>query len=303
MCLAISHSVFNRIFGRKTDPPLDEVELKGTHYENWMDTIYSSIARLRKLDWKKLSVNGCGGDRLGALMYDAGSDRTVVMCHGYRTHHFCNTAVAAGYFLDRGYNVILLILRGHEGSEGRYITFGALEHKDLLLWLEMLEKKMHLGKIVLYGISLGSNIVMRASEFIKPGGAVKAIVADCGFINTRETLYKQVTNRAKNIVQRIIYPVVFLPILKGLRFYSRRNGFDIYEGDTRVSLSRTKIPFFFLHGAKDVVVDLKDTEENFRACNSPKEMFISREAQHGGCFADGGEKLRRKLDEFLGRYI
>ena len=302
MCLAISHSLFNKVFGRKTDPPLDEVELDGTHYEKWKDIIYSSIARERNLSWKKLSIKGCNGDKLGAMMYDCGSDKTAVLCHGYRTHHFCNTAVAAGYFLDRGYNIILIILRGHEGSEGKYITFGALEHKDLLLWLEMFEEKMHLKKIVLYGNSLGSNVVMRASEFIKPG-IVKAIIADCGFINTRETLYKQVNNRAKNFIQRLFYPLAFMVLLRGMRFYGKREGFDIFEGDTRVSLSRTRIPFFFLHGAKDKVVPLKDTEENFRACASAKEMFISKQAEHGGCFADGGEKLAGQLDIFLAKYI
>ncbi len=302
MCLAISHSVYKKIFGRKTDPPLDEVELMGTHYEKWKDIMYDSIARLRKLEWKDLYINGVGGAKLKAMMHDVGSDKTVVMCHGYRTHHFCNTAVAAGYFLDRGYNVILLILRGHEGSEGDYITFGALEHKDLLLWLEMFEKKMGLKKIVLYGISLGSNVVMRASQYIKPG-VVRAAVADCGFINTAETLCTQVVNRSRNIFQRILFPIVFKPILRGMRFYSKKNGFDIYEGDTRKALSRTKIPFFFLHGAKDIVVPLKDTEENYKACASDKDIYISKIAEHGGCFADGGEKLRKKLDGFLGRYV
>ena len=302
MCLLISQSLFRKVFGRKTDPPLDEVELVGTHYEKWRDIINGSIARLRGLEWKQLHIKGCGGVKLTAMMYDAGSDKTAVMCHGYRTHYFCNTAVAAGYFLDRGYNVVLIISRGHDGSEGEYITFGELEFKDLLLWLDMLEKKMKMEKIVLYGISLGSNTVMRASEFIKPG-AVRAIVADCGFMNTRETLTKQVANRGKNFVTRIIYPLVFVPILYGMRVHGKKNGFDIFSGDTRVSLSKTRIPVFFLHGAKDKVVPLKDSEMNYKACASPKELFISKEAEHGACFADGGADLAAKLDGFLGKYI
>ena len=302
MCLLISHSVYKKIFGRKTDPPLDEVELMGTHYERWKDIIYGSIARLRQLEWKDLYIDGVGGARLKAMMHDVGSDKTAVLCHGYRTHHFCNTAVAAGYFLDRGYNVILLILRGHEGSEGDLITFGAFEHKDLLLWLDMFEEKMHLKRIVLYGISLGSNVVMRASAHIKKG-AVKAIIADCGFINTKETLYTQVVKRSKNVFQRVVFPVIFTPILHGMRHFSKKDGFDIFEGDTRKSLAKTKIPVFFLHGAKDIVVPLKDTEENYKACASDKGIYISKLAEHGGCFADGGEKLRKKLDEFLGRYV
>ena len=274
MCLLISHSVYKKIFGRKTDPPLDEVELMGTHYERWKDIMYGSIARLRQLEWKDLYIDGVGGARLKAMMHDVGSDKTAVLCHGYRTHHFCNTAVAAGYFLDRGYNVILLILRGHEGSEGDLITFGAFEHKDLLLWLDMFEEKMHLKKIVLYGISLG---------FL-----LEVVVAD---------------HRGANVFQRVVFPVIFTPILHGMRHFSKKDGFDIFEGDTRKSLAKTKIPVFFLHGAKDIVVPLKDTEENYKACASDKGIYISKLAEHGGCFADGGEKLRKKLDEFLGRYV
>ena len=302
MCLLISQSLFKKVFGRKTDPPLDEVELVGTHYENWRDIINNSIARIRTLEWKKLQVKGCMGDKLGAMMYDAGSDKTAVLCHGYRTHHFCNTAVAACYFLDRGYNIVLIISRGHEGSEGEYITFGELEFKDLLIWLEMFEKKMKMKNVVLYGISLGSNTVMRASEFIKPG-MVKAIIADSGFMNTRETLTKQVANRGKNFITRLFMPIAFVPLLFGMRVHGKKNGFDIFSGDTRESLSRARVPVFFIHGAKDKVVPIKDSEMNYKACASPKEMFTSKEAQHGACFADGGEKLAKMLDDFLGKYI
>ncbi|MCR4617180.1 MAG: alpha/beta hydrolase [Lachnospiraceae bacterium] len=300
--MAISHSVFKRVFGRKTDPPLDTIELNGTHYEEWKDIIYGSIGRLRELDFEKLHIKGCNGDRLTALKYDNGSDKTAVLYHGYRTHYLSNTAVAAGYFLDRGYNLILIISRGHEGSEGKYITFGALEHKDLLLWLEYFEKHLGIKKMVLYGISLGSNVVMRASEYIKPG-IVKAIIADCGFINTKTIIHTQVVSRSKNAFQRIVFPVLAIPIVRGMRFFAKREGFDIFDGDTRVSVSRTKIPMFFIHGEKDDVVPIKETEENYRACASPKDIFISKKASHGGSFADGGDKLKDRLDAFLERFI
>ena len=302
MCLLISQSLFKKVFGRKTDPPLDEIELVGTHYENWRDIINNSIGRIRSLEWKKIHIKGCQGDKLCAMMYDAGSDKTAVLCHGYRTHHFCNTAVAGCYFLDREYNIILIISRGHDGSEGEYITFGELEFKDLLLWLEMFEKKMKLKNVVLYGISLGSNTVMRASEFIKPG-MVKAIIADSGFMNTRETLKKQVANRGKNVFAKILYPIAFVPLLFGMRVHGKRNGFDIFNGDTRESLSRARVPVFFVHGAKDKVVPIRDSELNFKACASPKDIFTSKDAEHGACFADGGDRLAEQLDRFIGKYI
>ncbi len=302
MCFAISHSIFRKVFGRKTDPPLDEIELVGTHYEPWKDIIYNSIGRLRGLEWKPLSIKGCNGDKLSALMYDNGSDKTAVLCHGYRTHYFSNTAVAAGYFLDRGYNIILIISRGHEGSEGQYITFGALEHKDLLLWLDMFEKKLGLKKVVLYGISLGSNVVMRASQFIEPG-MVKAVIADCGFINTKTIIHTQVHLRSKNEFQRLLFPYLAIPVVRNMRHYAKKAGFDIFDGDTRVSVSKANVPIFFIHGAKDDVVPLRESKENFKACRSPKELFISANAAHGSAFADGGLKLKEKLDIFLSKYI
>lgn len=302
MCL-ISHNIYNRTFGRKTDKPFDEIDLKGTHYEPYMDKIAVGMKMLRSLNWKKLYVKGVNGDKLAAYYYDCGSDRTAILCHGYRSHYFSNAVAPGTYFKNAGYNLLILVLRGHEESEGKYITFGELEHKDLLIWVDKVEKDLGCKKIVLYGVSLGSNTVMRASEFIS-SKAVKAIVCDCGFINTMSIIKTNVKARCSNWFQSVLYSAIATPLIAEMRLWGRKLGkFDIFHGDTRKSISANNIPAFFIHGQKDKVVPISATMQNFAACNSEKDIYISKNAAHGAAFLDGGDVLSKKLDAFLGRFV
>lgn len=302
MCL-ISHSIFNKVFGRKTDPPLDTLDLRGTHYEAYIDKVKSGMAMLRALPWKKIYMEGVNGDKLAAYYYDCGADKTVIMCHGYRSHYFSNAAAPGVYFKNAGYNLLMLVLRGHEESEGKYISFGELESKDLLLWIDKAVNDLGCKKLVLYGVSLGSNTVMRASEFIA-APEVKALVCDCGFINTMSSIKMNVKNRCNNLPKKLLFPILAIPLIGGMRLWGRRlGGFDIFSGDTRKSVANNKLPMFFIHGAKDIVVPLSATKANFEACKADKDIYIAKEAGHGCGFLAGGEKLKDKLDSFLGKYI
>lgn len=302
MCL-ISKNIFYRVFGRKTDPPFDEIDLVGTHYEEWKDKILDNIKVLRSLKWQLLKMKGCNGDKLVAYYFDNNSDKTAVICHGYRSHFLSNAACPGIYFKNQGYNLVLIVSRGHDKSAGDFITFGDLEHQDLKLWLDKIENELKPKEIVLYGVSLGSNTVMRTSEFIN-SKIVKAMVLDCGFINTRTIIHSQVEGRAKNLFQRLVYPVVAKPIVNGMRQWGKKLGnFDIFEGDTRKSISRSVIPAFFIHGAKDPVVPLSDTKANYEACKTEKELYIVDNAEHGAAFAAGGQDLEKHITDFVARFV
>lgn len=299
MARPISYKIFEKIFSRGTDPAFDEIELVGTHYEPYKDEILDNIKFLRALEWKTLKLTSFDGVELVAYYYDAGSDKTAVMCHGYRSHYLSNAACPGRYFADNGYNILMIVGRGHEKSGGKYITFGELEAKDLILWLDKAEKELELNKIVIYGVSLGSNTVMRASEFMNIS-IVKALVLDCGFTNTRVVLYNQIKRKAKPHSFGTFYSILSRPVMHLVRNYGVRLGnFDIYSGNTRKSLSKSKLPAFFIHGAKDKVVPVMNTRANYVSCPNKKEMFIAKNAEHGAAFAAGGKRLRDRLTLFL----
>lgn len=298
MAQTLSNKIFDKVFAPGLDPALDEVDLTITHYAPYADKINKSIAYLRTLDWKKLSMKSFDGAELVAHMHDVGSDKTIVICHGYKSHYFGNTSCAGKYFAENGYNIIQIVSRGHGESGGDFITFGEYEAKDLVLWLQKFEKELGLKQMIVYGISLGSNTVMRASEYIK-STAVKALILDCGFTNTRQTLLDQLKNKAKPGLKGLMV-MVGKPYIKRLRSIGiKRGGFDIYEGNTVESIKKSKLPSFFIHGKKDKTVPIANTMSNYEACPNKKEMYIAEEAAHGAAFAAGGHELEEKLMAFL----
>lgn len=298
MVQTLSKKLFDKVFAPGLDPALDEVDLTITHYAPYAERINESIGYLRTLDWKKLTMTSFDGAELVAHMHDVGSESTIVICHGYKSHYFGNTSCAGKFFAENDYNIIQIVSRGHGESGGDFITFGEHESKDLLMWLEKFEKELGLKKMIVYGISLGSNTVMRASEFID-SKAVKALILDCGFSNTRQALIDQLKRKAKPQFRGLLV-MVGKPYIKKLRNIGiKSGGFDIYEGNTAESIKKSKLPSFFIHGKKDSTVPIDNTIRNYEACPNKKEMYISENADHGAGFAAGGQELEEKLMAFL----
>ena len=82
------------------------------------------------------------------------------MVHGFRAIPFSNFSYSAYYFLEHGYNVLLISQRAHEKSEGKYITLGYLESTDVNEWVKYLEEKRGLNRIIIYGTSMGADTVL-----------------------------------------------------------------------------------------------------------------------------------------------
>lgn len=298
MARILSEKLFDKVFAPGLDPALDEVDLTITHYAPYADKINESIAYLRTLNWEKLSMKSFDGAELVAYMHNVGSENTIVICHGYKSHYFGNTSCAGRFFTENGYNVVQIVSRGHGESGGDFITFGEHESKDLLMWIDKLEKELGMKKMIVYGISLGSNTVMRASEFIN-SSAVKALILDCGFSNTKQTLIDQLRNKGKPYFGGLMVMVGKPYIRKMRKIGIERGGFDIFAGNTVESVKKSSLPAFFIHGKMDRTVPIENTMNNYEACPNKKELYIAENADHGAGFAAGGQELEEKIMSFL----
>ena len=115
------------------------------------------------------------------------SKRFVICVHG----HNCNgpdecSHLFPFYHSEMGCNYLLPDLRGHGRSDGNYIGFGALDHKDLKLWAYYLVERFGEDiEIILHGISMGAATVMLVNN-TSPIEQIKVIIEDCGFTNALE---------------------------------------------------------------------------------------------------------------------
>lgn len=69
---------------------------------------------------------------------------------------------ASEVFLQEGYEVFLLDLRGHGDSSGSETFFGYHEYRDVLSGIEYAKHKFSPKKLIVYGVSLGAVATMRA---------------------------------------------------------------------------------------------------------------------------------------------
>lgn len=169
--------LFEKLLAR---PNIDKAYAMVGPEDSWFDTIttvHNSLAEIRKLpheDWEIVSDDGL---KLKAVYYPCqGSDKTVVWVHGYTSHAERESAFPGLFYHSLGYNVLIPYLRAHGPSEGKYISLGALEHLDIMKWVDWVNERYPDGQILIHGLSMGGGIVLDLAD--KEMKNVKCLIAD-----------------------------------------------------------------------------------------------------------------------------
>jgi pimeloyl-ACP methyl ester carboxylesterase len=110
---------------------------------------------------------------------------TIVLLHGIRLDR--RSLVDAGCdFADAGYRSVLVDLRGHGDSTGTFLTYGAVESRDISQLLDALQSRgLSLGSLGVFGFSYGAAI---AVELGARDERVSAVVAVAPFASLREVM-------------------------------------------------------------------------------------------------------------------
>lgn len=147
--------------------------------DSWFDTIttvHNSLAQIRQLPHKHWQITSHDGLSLQAIFYPGNSDKTMIWVHGYTSHAERESAFPGLFYHSLGYNVLIPYLRAHGPSEGKYISLGALEHLDMLRWVDQVNAQFPDGEIMIHGLSMGGGIVLDLAT--KEMKNVKCLLAD-----------------------------------------------------------------------------------------------------------------------------
>lgn len=215
--------------------------------------------------------------------------RVAICCHGY-----CATPrsmqVQARLFYDKGFDVLLPAMRGHDASDGK-IGMAWLDRFDLLRWIDkIIELYGKSVSIALAGTSMGGATVIAASG-MNPPAQVKCVIDDCGFSSQRDEYYA--------CVKSVPLPkaLAVSPLAVGVRLV---HGYSIYDADI-VPLARSiTIPALFFHGERDAFVPLELGKKLYEACGSPDKSFLSvPDAAHACAYVKAPEKYTAAFTEFV----
>lgn len=221
--------------------------------------------------------------------------RIVLLSHGYKGSPFGDFAYISQFLHENGCDLFYIDQRCCGESEGMYITYGALERKDVVLWSRYIaERNTKQLPIYLYGESMGGAAVLMASGENLPK-EVKGIIADCAFRSMKGQLQDMARNWFHlSWIDLLLFRVDLYCRLLG--------GFRMKDADTTYAMRTNKRPILFFHGTADTFVDPRNSLYNFAICKAPKELVMIHGARHLCSAYVEPERYKEKLISFFQKY-
>lgn len=280
---------------RKDLPWLVEQDIKKTSYGKYYEFIVQSDRWLKEHKALDVYVTSHDGLKLHGLWIPANNPRgTVLFAHGYRSTMLVDFGLAFDFYHTHGMNLLIPEQRSHGKSEGRYITFGVKESRDMQSWLEFYNNQLSTEPIILSGLSMGASTMLFLADKDLPVN-VKGIIADCGFTSPYDIL--------SSVFKRVIH-LPAMPTLWVTDVFARLfAGFSLNEQDTRRSLAKSRLPIFMIHGVNDGFVPCEMTKMGYEACTGDKQLLLVDDADHGVSFLVAKDRYTAMITEFLDKCI
>ena len=286
--------LFDKLLGR---PDINKAYAMVDPSDSWYDTItkvHHSLAQIKQLPHETLQLTAHDGLVLQGIYYPAkqGDGTVTVICaHGYTSHAEREWAFPGLFYHSLGYNVLIPYQRAHGPSQGKYITFGALEHKDMMGWVDLINQRIPDGRIVLHGLSMGGGIVLDLCD--KPMNNVCALIADAPSTSIREFF----SNVARSIFKKEGDAVA----AHALTIFKQKFGADAEEFEGAELIKSCRYPLLLAAGSEE------GREESLSAlkasCPSPTEVIILPGCNHGNGMYKQTETYQSAIKEFVKKYL
>lgn len=268
------------------------IKMAGTDWSQYADFIAERKEQLLARTNEEVSIETQDGLMLHATYFPEGNEKKVALCfHGYTSEGMKDNFAISGYYLRKGYSLLLVDARAHGMSEGTYIGFGCLDRRDALGWLEwIIERCGEDVEILMHGTSMGGATVLMASGLELPT-QVKGIVSDCGFTSPKEVFTH---------VLHSMYHLPAFPAIPAANLMNKRlAGYGMDECNAAREVRNATVPILVIHGSADTFVPASMCDEIYENIASRKQKLIVEGAAHMESYYKDTESYEKALDEFI----
>lgn len=173
---------------------------------------------------------------------------TVLFLHGLYAESL-QLLPHALHFAERGYRAVLVDLRAHGQSGGRYVTFGVRERHDVAAVVDALRERRRLDRpLVLYGTSLGGAVALQGAATGVPADRVVAVAP---MAQPREV----VTGSGPEMLPDYLgWLVSDDRVEAAVGRAARIAGFTWADASTLSMAPRVDVPVLLVHGREDDIV-------------------------------------------------
>ncbi len=221
------------------------------------------------------------------------SDKWAIVIHGYTANPRFMAYYALQY-VERGFNVILPHMVGHDSDTVKYCSMGYKDKTVIIDWINYIIACNPEAKILMHGVSMGGATTMLVTGENIPSNVVCAI-ADCGYTSC----WDEYKHQAKQMFNMPAFPIVHSANLASVR----HKNFDFKKCAPIDAVKKSSTPTLFIHGEDDDFVPYRMMQSLYDNCSaSDKQMLSVPGAFHGNSAFANSELYWNTVNDFIEKY-
>lgn len=270
---------------------LAEEDILNTPYEKYYQNILAGDRFLKEHGARQVNIKSDDGLILHCDYVPAEDPKgTILLAHGYRSNKCLEFGSVFDFYHNKGLNILVVDQRAHGKSEGKFITFGVKESRDMQAWIRYHNENIGPYPMILSGLSMGASTMLYLADADLPGN-VRGIIADCGFTSPKEII--------ATVYRRTIHLPAGPSMWAADLFARLFAGFSLAEKNTIASMASSKFPVLLVHGVDDSFVPCDMTQRGYDACTGKKTLLMVDGADHGVSFLVDRARYTQLISEFL----